>query len=145
MTACSEAGCDQPAGRRSGLCRKHYRRKHYRANRVTITAQRRAKYKTLIGEPRERHLARMRKYREEGRYPDDERPTNQLKREIGECQRCGYNAYLGALHWHHPDEDGGGKRRPDIRHIGWERARVFVSQCVLLCANCHAERHGGLW
>jgi hypothetical protein len=127
------------------MCLKHYKESWRKANLEAINARRRARYQSLSGERRQRHLERMRQYRKENRYPDEDRPLTQLKREIGKCQRCGYGTCLRALHWHHPESDGGGRRRADVRGLGWERARAFVAQCILICANCHAEHHAGLW
>lgn len=61
----------------------------------------------------------------------------------GKCNRCGYNKYVGALDFHHLD--------PSIKefNIGesgytrsWERVRVELDKCELVCANCHREIHG---
>jgi hypothetical protein len=58
----------------------------------------------------------------------------------GACERCGYNKCPGVLQFHHEDNnkkfgigDGGTK--------SWERIRLEIDKCVLLCANCHAEEH----
>ncbi len=63
----------------------------------------------------------------------------------GECRVCGYDIYIGALHFHHLDPT---LKRFGVSHGGttgslgamWEEAR----KCVLLCANCHAEVEAGL-
>ncbi|HEX6459839.1 MAG TPA: hypothetical protein VF032_13035 [Thermoleophilaceae bacterium] len=63
----------------------------------------------------------------------------------GCCVGCGYNAYLGALQFHHLD--------PGDKHFALsgrgltrslDRLREEAKKCVLLCANCHAEVEGGV-
>lgn len=62
----------------------------------------------------------------------------------GCCLKCGYNKYLGALHFHHRD--------PFVKSFAISASSKKTSQeiveeldkCDLLCANCHAETHGQL-
>jgi hypothetical protein len=63
----------------------------------------------------------------------------------GACQQCGYDTYVGALHFHHLD--------PTTKKFGvaatgvtrsLEAARLEAKKCILLCANCHAEAEAGL-
>lgn len=59
----------------------------------------------------------------------------------GKCVLCGYNKCLGALHFHHSDNNKefaitkGGVIR------GWETVKKELDKCILVCANCHAEEH----
>jgi DNA-binding CsgD family transcriptional regulator len=60
----------------------------------------------------------------------------------GKCYKCGYEKSLLALDFHHIDpksKDGNVSKfyDPTLRE---EEAK----KCVLLCANCHREFHGGL-
>lgn len=58
----------------------------------------------------------------------------------GSCSDCGYNRCIEALHFHHVD----GKDATISSMIGAYQAKAVwkeVERCVLLCANCHAERH----
>jgi hypothetical protein len=61
----------------------------------------------------------------------------------GRCSRCGYEANLAALNWHHCN--------PSCKSFNLD-LRAFsnrslaeieseVAKCTLLCANCHAETH----
>ncbi len=63
----------------------------------------------------------------------------------GECQVCGYKRYQGALDLHHTD--------PTTKEFGigddgytrsWEKVRVELDKCVLVCANCHREVEAGI-
>ncbi len=78
-------------------------------------------------------------------------PYDQLRRKMVEdvkeqnpCFRCGYSVYCG-LDFHHIDPATKSfivgnylEHRPD------ELAEEIM-KCVLLCKNCHAEFHKGLW
>jgi transposase-like protein len=63
----------------------------------------------------------------------------------GCCAVCGYDRYVGALHFHHRDPS---QKRFGLSAAGVARAlascREEAAKCVLLCANCHAEVEAGL-
>jgi transposase len=73
-----------------------------------------------------------------------------IKRQLveeagGRCALCGYDAYTGALQFHHVDPSQkrfglakGGLTRP------LDQVRKEARKCVLLCGNCHAEVEAGL-
>jgi transposase len=63
----------------------------------------------------------------------------------GACRACGFDAYVGALQFHH--------REPSRKAFALSRqgvtrslaaARAEAQKCVLLCANCHAMVEAGL-
>ncbi len=60
----------------------------------------------------------------------------------GECQICGYNACINALHFHHRDPD---EKDFSLSYKGhtysFEKIKSELDKCDLLCANCHAEEH----
>lgn len=63
----------------------------------------------------------------------------------GACQVCGYKKCTRALSFHHKDpkqKDFGLSARGLTR--SWEKTKVELDKCVLLCANCHMEVHEGL-
>ncbi len=73
-----------------------------------------------------------------------------LKRMIveykgGKCIICSYSRYFGALDLHHIDDSNKsfGLSRGGITR-SWEKMKAEADKCVLLCANCHREAHGGL-
>jgi hypothetical protein len=63
----------------------------------------------------------------------------------GRCRVCGYDLYVGALHFHHLDPS---TKRFQVSHAGTtgslQAMREEARKCVLLCANCHAEVEAGL-
>ena len=63
----------------------------------------------------------------------------------GRCQLCGYDRCPEALEFHHPDET---KKEFGVSSGGytrsWEKVKLEIDKCVLLCANCHREVHAGI-
>jgi transposase len=63
----------------------------------------------------------------------------------GACVLCGYERCMYALAFHHVEP---ASKRFSLSHRGVTRslaaARAEASQCVLLCANCHAEVEAGV-
>lgn len=69
-----------------------------------------------------------------------------LVREAGgSCAACGYNKWMGALHFHHRDRD---EKSFSLGESGvtraLDKARAEARKCVLLCSNCHAEVEAGV-
>lgn len=68
------------------------------------------------------------------------------------CIVCGYCRCSGALQLHHrdPSRKGGNRnffRRGEtdnISRMGREKADAELEKCIVVCATCHAEIHGGL-
>lgn len=60
------------------------------------------------------------------------------------CAICGYNKYIGALQFHHinPKEKDFELSNGNCR--AFEDDVKESKKCILVCANCHAEIHGGL-
>ena len=63
----------------------------------------------------------------------------------GKCQICGYYKYQGALDLHHLN--------PKTKEFGigdkgytrsWEKIKLELNKCILVCANCHREIEGGI-
>ena len=66
-----------------------------------------------------------------------------VKEHGGKCEVCGYDRYIGALHFHHRDPD---KKLFEIsnRSRSWTAMQDETQKCVLLCSNCHIEVEAGL-
>ena len=62
----------------------------------------------------------------------------------GKCQVCFYNRCIEALDFHHLDPlekdfglgDGYGRN--------WEKTKIELDKCILVCSNCHREIHSNL-
>jgi DNA-binding CsgD family transcriptional regulator len=62
----------------------------------------------------------------------------------GKCIACGYNKCIRALNFHHldPNEKDFGISSGNTR--SWEKTKIELDKCILVCSNCHAEIHEGL-
>lgn len=61
----------------------------------------------------------------------------------GKCEKCGLKDSCPDIYdFHHIDES---KKEFGISHKGhsrsWERVKVELDKCLLLCANCHRREH----
>jgi len=61
----------------------------------------------------------------------------------GKCSRCAYNRCLWALEFHHLDPS-----KKDINiahcHVTFEKLKIELDKCILVCSNCHREIHSEL-
>jgi hypothetical protein len=62
----------------------------------------------------------------------------------GKCQICGYNRYAGALDLHHIKGVKKFTMGEDGYTHSWDKIKRELNKCMLLCANCHREIHGGI-
>ena len=63
----------------------------------------------------------------------------------GKCEICGYDKCEGALQFHHlnPEEKDFDISKAINSSSGVDMTSLYkeVDKCILLCANCHAEKH----
>lgn len=63
----------------------------------------------------------------------------------GNCEICGYNQYNGALEFHHLDPTKKEFTIANFRLTTFnDKVKLELDKCILVCANCHREVHGGL-
>lgn len=65
-----------------------------------------------------------------------------LKYKGFKCEKCGYDKCSSSLVFHHLDptkKDFGISSKGLIK--SWEKVKVELDKCILLCANCHGEEH----
>lgn len=79
-----------------------------------------------------------------------DRIRNSIIELVGEmCDRCGYGGqgYFRVLHFHHKDPNTKffGLNASSTTTCAWNKVKEEISKCMLLCPNCHAEYHLGLW
>lgn len=63
----------------------------------------------------------------------------------GKCERCGYDRCLNALDFHHINPEEKDPTFEGMRYWSFEKAKKELDKCMLLCSNCHREKHDGLW
>lgn len=70
-------------------------------------------------------------------YHTKRRSIQDAKCLVG-CAKCGYNAYGGALDFHHLDPS-----EKDVKNLNYQTVKFQkeIAKCVLVCKNCHAELH----
>lgn len=63
----------------------------------------------------------------------------------GKCQICSYDKFDGALEFHHLDPTQKDFHISKNGHSrSWKRVKAELDKCILVCATCHREIHGGL-
>lgn len=83
-------------------------------------------------------------------FKTSETRRNNKKRLIeykgGKCERCGYNKSIPAVYdFHHLDpntKDFGLSYKGSTR--SFDKLKIEVDKCILLCKNCHAEIHAAI-
>lgn len=72
-----------------------------------------------------------------------ERKKKLIEIKGGCCIDCGYKKNISALEFHHlnPEDKLFGIDIRKCSNLQWDKLVEEVKKCVLLCANCHRERH----
>lgn len=60
------------------------------------------------------------------------------------CQICGYDRCIRALDFHHIDSSKKDFTISSNCNKSWERIKIEIDKCILVCSNCHRELHSGL-
>lgn len=61
----------------------------------------------------------------------------------GKCSICDYDKYIGALDFHHINPDEKDFSIAELKLSSFEKIKSELDKCILVCANCHREIHGG--
>lgn len=60
----------------------------------------------------------------------------------GECSRCGYDTYIGALEFHHLDPTQKDFNLSRLKKNKFDdKIKDELDKCILVCSNCHREIH----
>lgn len=63
----------------------------------------------------------------------------------GKCSRCGYDKNSRILHFHHLNPALKSFEIADRLSANLLVLRKEIAKCILLCPNCHGEKHQGMW
>jgi len=60
----------------------------------------------------------------------------------GKCETCGYHKCIKALEFHHLDPNEKDFAISKVGYsLGWEKVKLELDKCIMVCANCHREIH----
>lgn len=59
----------------------------------------------------------------------------------GKCMICGYDRNKAGLIFHHRESDKKELKMARAFMMSWEKIKVELEKCDLLCCRCHAELH----
>ena len=59
----------------------------------------------------------------------------------GKCIRCGYDKYHQAMQFHHTNPNKKDFNISSGNTRSWERTKIELDQCDLVCCRCHIEIH----
>lgn len=59
----------------------------------------------------------------------------------GKCERCGYDKCSRALEFHHTSPNEKDFNISKYSVLAWNKIKIELDKCILLCANCHRELH----
>ena len=57
----------------------------------------------------------------------------------GKCVKCDYNKCISALEFHHPDKNKEFGIGAKGYTRSWEKLKLELDKCILVCSNCHKE------
>jgi hypothetical protein len=59
----------------------------------------------------------------------------------GECFKCGYSKCIRALEFHHNDPKEKDFHLSSYKVLSWDKIKIELDKCILVCSNCHKEIH----
>jgi len=62
----------------------------------------------------------------------------------GKCQFCGYSKCVNSLDFHHKDPLQKSFNISAGKCYNFDKLKLELDKCILVCRNCHGEIHGGL-
>jgi hypothetical protein len=62
----------------------------------------------------------------------------------GKCCVCGYSKCVEALEFHHKNPNTKDFSISTNTNKAWNKVKIELDKCILVCSNCHREIHAGL-
>lgn len=59
----------------------------------------------------------------------------------GKCEKCGYEKCTSALEFHHLEPKEKDFSPSQNMNMAWDKIKVEIDKCILVCSNCHREIH----
>ncbi len=59
----------------------------------------------------------------------------------GKCEKCSYDKCKWALDFHHINKEEKDFNIARYGTLSWEKIKVELDKCIMVCANCHREIH----
>lgn len=59
----------------------------------------------------------------------------------GKCIKCGWRGNQAALQFHHKNPSRKDFIVGNVANKNWEKIKIELKKCILLCANCHSIEH----
>ncbi len=59
----------------------------------------------------------------------------------GKCTNCGWQGNQAALQFHHKDPSKKDFIIGNVANKNWDKIKLELKKCTLLCANCHMTIH----
>jgi DNA-binding CsgD family transcriptional regulator len=67
-----------------------------------------------------------------------------IKYKGEKCEKCGYNKCIRALEFHHLDPNKKDFTIGNYKILSWDKIKIELDKCILICSNCHREIHDEL-
>lgn len=59
----------------------------------------------------------------------------------GKCTKCGWTSDQAAFQFHHTEPNKKDFIIGNVANKNWEKIKIELNKCILLCANCHSIKH----
>ena len=70
-----------------------------------------------------------------------QRKLDAIEYKGGKCFDCGSEYHPSVYEFHHLDPASKDVSPAHLKSASWERFKAELDKCVMLCANCHRQRH----
>lgn len=93
-----------------------------------------------------KHILLTEEQRKKNNYNRVKNRRQKLKSEAikykgGKCEKCGYDKCEWALDFHHTNSKEKEFTISRYCTLSWEKLKIELDKCIMLCANCHREKH----
>lgn len=87
-----------------------------------------------VDEKKEHNYESVRSYRQRNKI-------KAIDYKGGKCEICGYDKSNWSLEFHHTDPNNKDFNISSKSHFNWDKIKIELDKCILVCKNCHGEIH----